>query len=257
MQFRARFAAAALIPPLLVLTAACGGSDDKKDDAKAPDVGSSTAGTTTGVPGGGGSGSGGAVAAGTKGYKLVVPEAIDAYTRSGTGTTPGAKEADDLGVKNAQTVSGVYNAPSPDPGNRATVGGTRLTFYGFHGEIADPAKSLDAYLANVGNKGMKGSGKAPGTDILPVGGAKTVKPAGFEGALMKCQVMQYTRSKGEGTAKTGADFRFPVCAWADYATLGGVDVAVLAEMTNGGDGVSPDEAAALTAKLYNTTRQKV
>ncbi|WP_143658190.1 hypothetical protein [Embleya scabrispora] len=200
--------------------------------------------------------SGGAVAAGTKGYKLVVPESIDAYTKSSTGTTPGATEAEDLGVKNAQTVSGVYNAPDPDPDNRATLGGARLTFYGFHGEIADPAKTLDRYLATVGDKGMKGKGKAPGTDIRPVEGAKTVKPAGFEGALMKCQVMQYTGAKGDGTAKPGADFRFPVCAWADYATLGGVDVAVLTEMTTGGEGVSQDEAATLTAKLYDLARQK-
>ncbi|GCE00167.1 hypothetical protein [Embleya hyalina] len=253
MPFRARFAAA-VIPPLLVMTAACGGSGDKKDDAKALDPGS-TVGATTGAPGGG-SVTGGAVAAGTKGYKLVVPESIDAYTKSSTGTTPDAKEAEDLGVKNAQTVSGVYNAPNPDPDNRARLGGTRLNFHGFHGEITDPAKALDAYLANVGNKGMKGAGKAPGTDIQPIGGAKTVKPAGFEGALMKCQVMQFTHGKGDGAAKAPADFRFPVCAWADYATLGGVDVAVLTEMKTGGEGISPDEAATLTAKLYTLARQK-
>ncbi|MFE3204481.1 hypothetical protein [Embleya sp. NPDC059237] len=253
MPFRARFAAA-FVPPLLVMTAACGGSDDKKDGAKAPDAGS-TAGVTTGAPGGG-SVSGGAVAAGTKGYKLVVPESIDAYTKSSSGTTPGAKEAEELGIKNAQTVSGVYNAPDPDPDNRARLGGTRLTFHGFHGEITDPAKALDTYLANVGNKGMKGGGKAPGTDIQPIAGAKTVKPAGFEGALMKCQVMQFTYSKSDAATKALADFRFPVCAWADYATLGGVDVAVLTEMKTGGEGISPDEAAALTAKLYNLARQK-
>lgn len=249
MLLRARIAAV-VVPPLLALTAGCGGSDD----AKAPGVGGPT-GATSG-PSSSSSAGGGAIADSTKGYKLIVPESVDAYTKSSPGAAPGDKEAAVLGIAQAQPVSGVYNAPSTDPGDPAKVGGTRLTFDGFYGEIADPAKALDTYLANVGNKGLKGTGKAPGIDIQPVGTARTVKPAGFEGALMKCQDMKVTRSKGDGSAKGGADFQFPVCAWSDYSTLGGVNVVGLAQMTNGGDGASQDEAAALAAKLYNTARQK-
>ncbi|MFI6583073.1 hypothetical protein [Embleya sp. NPDC050493] len=252
MRLRARLAAAVI--PLLVATAACGGSEDGKDDAKAPSVGG-TADATTGTSGGGPVGSG-AIDTGTKGYKLVVPESVDAYTKSSPGSTPGTQEAESLGVGGARTVSGVYNAPAADPDDPALFGGTRLTFEGFSGEIADPAKALDTYLANVGNKGLKGTGKAQGMEIQPVASARTVKPAGFEGALMKCQDMQVTRNKGDGAPKSVADFRFPVCAWADYSTLGGANVVGLAQMTKGGEGASQDEVAALIAKLYNTARQK-
>lgn len=252
MRFRARFAVAVI--PLLVVTAACGGSEDEKDDAKVPGVGN-TADATAGASGGGSVNSTDP-SAGTKGYKLVVPPSVDAYTKSGPGTTPGGMEGEGLGVDKAQAVSGVYNAPGTDPGDSTKVGGTRLTFDGFHGEIADPAKALDKYLANVGNKGLKGTGKAQGMEIQPVASARTVKPAGFEGALMRCQDMKVTSGKGDGSSKGGADFSFPVCAWSDYSTLGGVNVVGLAQMTIGGDGASQDEVAALTAKLYNTARQK-
>ncbi|MYS85332.1 hypothetical protein [Embleya scabrispora] len=252
MRFRARFAAAVI--PLLVVTAACGGSEDEKDDAKAPGVGGA-ADATIGASGGG-SVSSGDISADTRGHTLVVPESVDAYTKSGPGTTPGEKEGEGLGVANARAVSGVYNAPGTDPGNPAKIGGTRLTFNGFSGEIADPAEALDKYLADVGNKGLKGTGKAQGMEIRPVASARTVKPAGFEGALMKCQDMKVTHSRDDGTPKNGADFRFPVCAWADYSTLGGANVVVLAEMTIGGNGVPQDEVAALTARLYTTARHK-
>ncbi|MYW01215.1 hypothetical protein [Streptomyces sp. SID3343] len=252
MRFRIRFAAA--LVPLLVVATACGGSEDEKDDTKASGAGS-TADATPGASGGG-SASSGDIAAGTKGYKLVVPESVDAYTKSSSGTTPDEKEGEGLGVSNARAVSGVYNAPGTDPGSPGKIGGTRLTFEGFHGEIADPAKALDQYLADVGNKGLKGTGKPPGMEIQPVASARTVEPAGFEGALMKCQDMQVTLNKGEAAPKGVADFRFPVCAWADYSTLGGANVVVLADMTIGGNGVSQGEVAALTAKLYNTARQK-
>ncbi|WP_331772306.1 hypothetical protein OG948_53220 (plasmid) [Embleya sp. NBC_00888] len=253
MRFRARLAAA--VVPLLVVTAACGGSEDEKEDAKAPGVGATADATPAGASGGGSVGSD-AIAAGTKGHKLVVPASVDAYTKSGPGSTPGEKEGEGLGVDNAQAVSGVYNAPGTDPGNRAKVGGTRLTFDGFSGEIADPAKALDKYLADVGNKGLKGTGKAQGIEIQPDGRARTVKPAGFAGALMKCQDMKVTHGTGDAAPKNVADFRFPVCAWADYSTLGGVNVVGLAQMTIGGEGASQDEVAALTVKLYHTARQK-
>lgn len=253
MHSRARLAVA-VIAPLLVLTAACGGSDDGKGDTNTPGAGD-TAGTNT--PGsGGGSGSGSGIADSTKGFKLVVPTSVDAYTKSSPGNTPAEKEGEALGIAKAQPVSGVYNAPSTTPDDPTKVGGTRLSFDGFYGEIADPAKALDTYLANVGEKGLKGAGKTPGIEIRPVGSARTVRPAGVEGALMKCQDMKVTRSKDAGTAATGADFQFPVCAWSDYSTLGGANVVGLAQMKNGGKGATQDEVAALTAKLYITARQK-
>ncbi|MGW7434512.1 hypothetical protein [Streptomyces sp. NPDC054849] len=199
----------------------------------------------------------------TKGYQLVAPVSVDAYRKSSPGSTPGElnaeqkKAAEGLGVTNARAASGIYNAASTDTSDPAKVGGRRLSFDGLYGEIADPATALDNYLAHVGKKGLKGDGKARGLEIQRVGSARIVKPAGFEGALMKCQDMKVTSDKGAGAPKSGAtDFQFPVCAWSDYATLGGAHVIDLAQPMTGGKGASQEEVAALTVKLYQTARRK-
>lgn len=199
----------------------------------------------------------------TKGYTLVAPDRVDAYRKSSPGSTPGEltteqkKAAEDLGVRNARAASGIYNAASTDTGDPAKVGGKRLSFDGLYGEIADPATALDNYLANVGKKGVKGDGKTRGLEMQRVGSTRTVKPAGFEGALMKCQDVKVTSDKGAGAPKSAAtDFQFPVCAWSDYSTLGGANVVDLAQPMTGGKGASQEEVAALTVKLYHTARRK-
>ncbi len=199
----------------------------------------------------------------SKGYKLVAPESVDAYKKSSPGSAAGdlnaaqRKEAEGLGVRNAQAVSGIYNAASTDSSDPAKVGGRRLSFDGLYGDIADPATALDNHFANVGKKGLKGDGNTRGLTMERVGSARTVKPAGFEGALMKCQDVKVTRDKAAGAPKgVGTDFQFPVCAWADYSTVGGANVIDLAQPMTGGKGASQEEVAALTVKLYETARQK-
>ncbi|MGW8777103.1 hypothetical protein ACWGNM_03405 [Streptomyces sp. NPDC055796] len=200
---------------------------------------------------------------GTKGYTLVAPASVEAYKKSGPGNTPGElsaeqrKEAESRGVSNARAASGIYNAESTDADDPAKVGGRRLTFDGLYGEIADPARALDDYFANVAKKGLKGDGKPRGLVMQRVGSPRAVKPAGFEGALMKCQDVKVTHDKGVDAPKSGAaDFQFPVCAWADRSTLGGVNVIDLAQPMTGGSGPSQEEVAALTVKLYKAARQK-
>ncbi|MFD3872823.1 hypothetical protein [Streptomyces sp. NPDC058623] len=200
----------------------------------------------------------------TKGYKLIAPESVDAYEKSSPGSAPGELNAEQkegaqvLGVNNARAVSGIYNAPSTDPEDPATVGGRRLIFDGLYGEIADPAMALDHYFTNVDKKGPKGDGKRQGVEMRLVGKARVVKPAGFEGALMKCQDVKVTRAKGDGNAKSvDRDYQIPVCAWSDYSTVAGANVLQLAQPMTGGQGASQDEVAALTAKLYNTARHRV
>ncbi|MGW6708799.1 hypothetical protein ACWGDE_28465 [Streptomyces sp. NPDC054956] len=199
----------------------------------------------------------------TKGYKLVAPESVGAYEKSSPGSAPGElnaeqkKEAQALGVNNAQAVSGIYNADSTDPGDPAKVGGRRLIFDGLYGDIADPSMALDKYFANVGNKGPKGDGKRKGVEMQLVGKARVVKPAGFEGALMKCQDVKVAHAKGDGTSKSvDADYQIPVCAWSDHSTVAGTNVFELAQAKTGGQGASQDEVAALTAELYRTARRK-
>ncbi|MFD3698044.1 hypothetical protein ACFWUZ_18150 [Streptomyces sp. NPDC058646] len=210
--------------------------------------------------GDGESASSSAVADSTKGYGLVAPESVDAYKKSGPGSAPGElnaeqkKEAEGLGVRNARAVSGIYNAESSDPGK---VGGARLMFDGLYGDIPDPARALDNYFSGLAKKGLKGDGKTRGLQLQLVGTATTVKPAGFEGALMKCQDVKVTRESGAGPPKDGdKDFQYPVCAWADRSTLGGANVVHLVQPMTGGKGASQEEVAALTVRLYETARQK-
>lgn len=202
------------------------------------------------------------IADGTKGYRLVAPESVDSYKKSSPGNASGElnaeqqKEAEGVGVRNARSASGIYNAESTDLDDPAKMGGNRLSFDGLYGEIADPAAALDHYFATFVKKGLKGDGKARGLTLERVGSARIMKPEGFEGALMKCQDVKVTRDKGEGAPKSGADFQFPVCAWADRSTLGGANVVALAQPVTGGQGASQEEVAALTAQLYKTARQK-
>ncbi|MEW2135589.1 hypothetical protein AB0892_03100 [Streptomyces sp. NPDC005409] len=200
------------------------------------------------------------VSADSKGYQLVAPESVDAYKKTGQGSAPAElnaeqkKEAADAGVNNARTVSGLYNAAGTDP---AKVGGRRLSFDGLYGDIADPATALDHYFAHVTKKGFKGDGKARGLTMERIGSPRAVKPAGFEGALMKGQDVKVTRDKEAGAPKDGAaEFQFPVCAWSDYSTLAGVNVFELTQSMTGGKGASQEEVAALAAELYKTARRK-
>ncbi|MEU9143919.1 hypothetical protein [Streptomyces sp. NPDC048349] len=214
--------------------------------------------------GGDGDGVGnGDVTVDSKGYTLVAPESVDAYKKSSPGSAPAElnagqrKEAAGVGVNNAQAVSGIYNAVSTDPDDPAKVGGKRLTFDGLYGDIPDPATALDNYFANVTKKGFKGDGKARGLTMERLGSPRAMKPAGFEGALMKCQDVKVTHDKDAGAPKGGAaEFQFPVCAWSDYSTLGGANVFELAQAKTGGKGASQEEVAALTAELYKTARKK-
>ncbi|MEW2372596.1 hypothetical protein AB0940_24990 [Streptomyces sp. NPDC006656] len=198
----------------------------------------------------------------SKGYKLVAPESVDAYTKSSPGSAPAElnaeqkQEAAAAGVNNAQAASGIYNAESTDPYDPAKVGGKRLTFDGLYGDIPDPATALDNYFANVTKKGFKGDGKARGLKMERLGSPRAVKPPGFDGALMKCQDVKVTHDKDASAPKGGAaEFQYPICAWSDYSTLGGASVFELAQAKTGGNGASQEEVAALTAELYRTARK--
>ncbi|AXE25434.1 hypothetical protein C0216_20055 [Streptomyces globosus] len=203
------------------------------------------------------------VAVHSKGYELVAPASVGAFTKSSPGSAPAElnaeqqKGAERIGVRNARAVSGIYNGPGPEAGDPGKVGGRRLSFDGLYGDIADPAAALDRYLAQVGEKGFKGDGKKRGLVMEPAGSATAVEPAGFEGALMKCQDMKVIHHTSAGSPKeSAADFRVPVCAWADYSTLGGANVFELAQAVTGGEGASREEAAAVTAELFRTARRK-
>lgn len=201
---------------------------------------------------GGGAGNGD-VSASTKGYKLVAPESVGEYKSSGsssdkTMTDKEKKEAEAAGIKGPTEVGRSYKTAG-DASN--PLASKRLIFDGYYGDVSDPSKTLDAMFATLREKSNedKKSGKGD-TQVELVGSPKAVKPAGFSGALMKCQNVKVTDTK------KSKSFEIPVCIWADYSTVGIVEAVDSAAMLTGGTGMPTDQVADLGAKLYNTARVK-
>ncbi|MEU2682030.1 hypothetical protein ABZ638_34690 [Streptomyces sp. NPDC007107] len=201
------------------------------------------------------SGGNGDVADSTKGYKLTPAASVDSYKKkdnssSDTPTSKEKAEAEALGIKDAHKAEAQYQSGDLEKNPLTTK---MLMLYGNWGEVSDPAKALNGMFAQA-KMGMAENDDA--TTSL-VGSPKEVTPAGFEGALMKCQDMKVVNDEADGTAAKGPkEMTMPVCIWADYSTVGaviGVDIG--AAMTN--KSMTQDEVAGLAAKLYNTSRTKV
>ncbi|MFF8602575.1 hypothetical protein ACF065_21605 [Streptomyces sp. NPDC015232] len=204
----------------------------------------------------GGSGAGnGAVSDDTKGYKLTAPETVDAYKKTEGASKPPTltdeqkARAEAMGVKNAAQVVGQYK------NDTAPLKGKQLSFSGLYGEIADPDKTIDAYFAGIGTNP---DAKKLGLKYELVGTAQVVEPAGFKGALMKCQNVKMTQEKPSsgGAALGPKSLEAPTCIWADYSTVGSVNLIDLSTMMTGGAPLPQSEVADLAAKLYNTARSK-
>ncbi|WP_335936334.1 hypothetical protein [Streptomyces sp. PTD5-9] len=208
------------------------------------------------------SGDGGAsnsdVADSTKGYKLTPAASVDDFKKStgssasepsGPMTGEQKSRAEAMGIKNPQKAGAEYLSGSED--NPLTAKFLSLT--GTWGEVTDPAKVIDGSFMSAKQEVEK----TDDSKVSLVGSAEQVTPSGFKGALMKCQNLKVVNEEGDGTAAKGPkEFLTPVCVWADYSTVGvvvGLDVGgALTEKP-----MSQDDLAALTAKLYNTSRTKL
>ncbi|MCX4629887.1 hypothetical protein [Streptomyces sp. NBC_01443] len=197
---------------------------------------------------GGGSGS---VSSATKGYKLVAPETVDDFKKDpkhkDKSSDKDKMEAEGVGVKNPTQVNMEYQ--SGDPKNPLT--GKLLNFSGFYGEIADPEKSVDAYFALAKLEATNDDSKR---SVELVGTPKTMSPAGFKGAVMKCQEAKFISK--DTTTKGPKEFTLPICIWGDYSTLSTVTSMEMASALSGKSGYTLEQTAELAAKLYNTARVK-
>ncbi|MFF3649756.1 hypothetical protein ACFYXV_14030 [Streptomyces sp. NPDC002181] len=198
-----------------------------------------------------GGGASGSVSADTKGYKLVAPETVDDFKKDPNhkdkSSDTDKKEAEGVGVKNPTHVGMEYQ--SGDPKN--PLAGKLLNFSGFYGEIADPEKSVDAYFALAKLEATKDDSKR---SVELVGTPKTMSPAGFKGAVMKCQEAKFVSK--DTTTKGPKEFTLPICIWGDYSTLGTVTSMEMASLLSGKSGYTLEQSADLAAKLYNTARVK-
>ncbi len=204
----------------------------------------------------GGGGAGGAISADTKGYKLVAPESVDDFKKdpkykAKPFSDTDKKEAEAVGVKNPQQVGMEYK--SGDPSNPLSV--KALQFTGVYGEIADPEKAVDAYFAQAKESTVKDD-KEGVAELLA--SPKSMTPAGFKGAVMKCQELKLTPKKSSSTtAPQIKEFTMPLCIWGDYSTLTVVSASDVAAVLGGGKGYTMEQTSEFAAKLYNTSRSKV
>ncbi|MFJ9622066.1 hypothetical protein [Streptomyces sp. NPDC101181] len=201
------------------------------------------------------SGSGGSsdVADSTKGYKLTPAESVDDYRQDSTSKPPSGPmtgkdkaDAEAMGVTSPNEAAAQYMS-----GTKANpLAQKMLLLQGIWGEVSDPAETLDKAFSEAEKNMAKDS---DGEKVSLIGEPKDVKPAGFEGALMRCQDMKSIN----GTAAKGPkEFTTPVCIWADYSTVGivvGIDIG--SALT--GKSMAQDDVAAIAAKLYNTSRTKI
>ncbi|MFD6886001.1 hypothetical protein [Streptomyces sp. NPDC059957] len=198
-----------------------------------------------------GGGASASISADTKGYKLVAPAAVDDFKKDPkydekSFSDKDKKEAEGVGIKNPTQVG--MNYQSGDPKNPLTAKG--LSFNGLYGEIADPEKSVDAYFAMA----KLNAGKNKDYSVELVGSPQALTPAGFKGAVMKCQEMKMTSTST--TEKGPKELTLPICIWGDYSTLGMVSASDAASLLAGKKGYTLEQTSELTAKLYNTARVK-
>ncbi|MEU6215720.1 hypothetical protein ABZ891_38240 [Streptomyces sp. NPDC047023] len=198
-----------------------------------------------------GSGASGSIAADTKGYKLVAPDSVDDFKKDPKYTEKpltdkDKQEAEAAGIKNP-TKAGM-NYLAGDPKNPLST--KSLNFSGVYGELADPEKTVDGYFAMAKLENSK-DGKS---QVELLGTPKTMSPAGFEGAVMKCQDFKFTAK--DTTTKGPKEATLPICIWGDYSTLAMVSATDLASVLAGKPGYTQEQTAELAAKLYKTARVK-
>ncbi|MGW2844612.1 hypothetical protein [Streptomyces sp. NPDC001274] len=207
---------------------------------------------------GGGGASNSDVADSTKGYKVTPAASVDDYKKQSSSAVPpgpvtGTQKSqfEGLGFKDPQQATASYQSGSKE--NMLSM--KNLSFQGYWGDVTDPAKIIDSSFADA-EQNMKKSNE--GMEYSLVDSPKAVKPAGFDGALMKCQDMKMVNSKGDGNPQGAGpkEFTAPICVWADYSTVG-VVVGIDLGQSMAGKGMPQDDLAALAAKLYNTSRTKI
>ncbi|MEU6314217.1 hypothetical protein [Streptomyces sp. NPDC047014] len=196
-------------------------------------------------------GGGGSISTDTKGYKLVAPESVDDFKKDPKYqdkalSDKDKQEAEAAGIKNPTKVG--MNYLSGDPKNPLST--KSLNFSGVYGELADPEKTVDGYFAMAQLENSK-DGKS---QVELLGSPKAMSPAGFEGAVMKCQDLKFTAK--DPNTKGPKEATLPICIWGDYSTLAMVSATDVASVLAGKPGYTQEQAAELAAKLYKTARVK-
>ncbi|MBH5334836.1 hypothetical protein IHE55_08520 [Streptomyces pactum] len=206
-----------------------GGDDDKKDDAKGKET------TEVVVPGADG-GKDGTTAPATPAVKMKLdtPQTLaGGWSRVGEGKNEdNMTEADKLaqkdipGLEDPHPIAAEYNGSGADTGSK-------MQFNGSWGTVTDAPRAVDeTFKLEHASVRLSSDPK-----IEPVGTPRQVSPAGFDGALMKCQEFK--------VSKSGMSVNFPVCIWADDHAIG--EIAVVDASATSSKSI--EEAADIAAKV--------
>lgn len=197
----------------------------------------------------GGSGSGADIADDGP-HKLTTPATVlgDYKKHSGAGdemTTEELKKAEAFGIKSPKDVSANYQ--SGDESN--PLAGKAITYGGVYGEIEDPEKAVDSFLAMQKEEAEK-------NDITFVGEAEEYTPDSLDGAIMKCQKAKGKLGESETTSGGPSEMNLVYCVWGDHSTLGFVMPMEYSDLA-AGKSTDPNEAAETAAKLRKEVRVAV
>ncbi|WP_405799431.1 hypothetical protein [Streptomyces sp. NBC_01506] len=187
-------------------------------------------------------------------HKLITPATViggeykksesSSSADSGGMTDEDLKDAGKWGVKNPKDVTAQYEAGSVEEN---PFGAKMMPFAGVWGEVEDPEKAVDGMFKYLKEQAQKEEG---GDTPTFEGDAKSFKPDGLDGAVMKCQMAKMDMGEAAGPAEVN----FPVCIWGDYSTLAFAMPVNMADAMAGKG--SLEDAAAITAKLRNDVRVK-
>ncbi|WP_260867571.1 hypothetical protein [Streptomyces sp. SAJ15] len=174
-------------------------------------------------------------------YKLTTPDTVAGdYARQGSGTSE--KDLSESGQEQLKQVPGVKD-PHLVAANYLSAGKQMMKFTGVWGEISDPARGAELALAGI-VKALQDSDTAQ-----PQGAAQSFTPDGFDGDVLKCQMLKFASPKGSMEA--------PACVWGDESTLGVTVMADPAAAVLGSGGMSLEDAAELTAKVRKDARVEI
>ncbi|QLE72063.1 hypothetical protein FGW37_11005 [Streptomyces rectiverticillatus] len=195
-----------------------------------------------------------------KPYTIVLPDKLldGKYTKNSM-SSPGSKQTNtqdltdnakvkELGISNGTSVSGSYTNAEKQA----------LSVIGVYGELADPAKTVDAMIAKSEEEEKKSAGTRQGVKVETIAPWSEFSPSGFDGAVMKCVTKKTTVNAGTISVSNEAT----ECIWGDSSAIGAVKHAV--SKSNSpyggtaatGNVMSTKEMAEAAAKVRNEVRKE-
>jgi hypothetical protein len=186
---------------------------------------------------------GGAIAAddGTR-YSLSLPEESGEFHKfEDTGEEPPTEEEiRRLGLRDVESGSAEYRNMDPTAGGdtRWEPGTISLRVAGFWGEVEDPERAVDEMFA-LAAEGFEEAGEEEGIEIGMMSSSSDFTDSEV---VLKCQLVR----GDEEDSNLGYALEYPLCVWADYSTLGLVDVVSLPDLPPGFD-INSDETPQIEA----------